>query len=103
MQPETRFALVGRERVAYQVVGEGTVDVVFTSGSYGNVDLEWDDPSLARFLRCLASFARLIRFDRRGTGSSDRFPGEELPPWESYAEEVEAVMGAVGSKRAAIM
>jgi class 3 adenylate cyclase/pimeloyl-ACP methyl ester carboxylesterase len=103
MQPETRYALVGSERVAYQVVGEGATDLVFTSGSYANVDLEWDDPSIARFLRRLASFTRLIRFDRRGTGSSDRFPGEELPPWESYVEEVEAVMGAVGSKRVAII
>jgi class 3 adenylate cyclase/pimeloyl-ACP methyl ester carboxylesterase len=103
MQPETRYALVGRERVAYQVVGKAPIDLVFTSGSYGHVDLEWDDPSIARFLRRLASFTRLIRFDRRGTGSSDRFPGEQLPPWESYVEEVEAVMEAVGSERAAIM
>src|SRR6266568_4781032 len=103
MQPETRYALVGRERVAYQVVGEGAIDLVFTSGSYANVDLEWDDPSTARFLRRLASFTRLIRFDRRGTGSSDRLPAGKLPPWESYIEEVEAVMEAVGSKRVAIM
>ena len=103
MEPETRYALVGNERVAYQVVGDGPIDLVFTSGSYGNVDLEWDDPSIARFLRRLASFTRLIRFDRRGTGSSDRPPGEESPPWESYMDEVEAVMAAVGSERAAIM
>jgi class 3 adenylate cyclase/pimeloyl-ACP methyl ester carboxylesterase len=103
MQPETRYALVGGGRVAYQVVGESATDLVFTSGSYANVDLEWDDPSTARFLRRLASFTRLIRFDRRGTGSSDRFPGEQLPPWESYVEEVEAVMGEIGSKRVAIM
>jgi class 3 adenylate cyclase/pimeloyl-ACP methyl ester carboxylesterase len=99
---DTRFARVGRERVAYQVVGDAPTDLVFTSGSYANVDLDWDDPSTARFLRRLASFTRLIRFDRRGTGSSDRFLGEELPPWESYVEEVEAVMAAVGSARAAI-
>ena len=70
MQPETRYALVGSERVAYQVVGQGATDLVFTSGSYANVDLEWDDPSIARFLHRLASFTRLIRFDRRGTAGS---------------------------------
>jgi class 3 adenylate cyclase len=65
------------------------------------VDVAWEDPGVARFLRALASFSRVILFDRRGSGASDPLPADPLPPWESYAEELDAVMDAVGSERAA--
>jgi class 3 adenylate cyclase len=79
------------------------MDLVFTPGSFGNVDVVWEDPGAALFLNRLASFTRLIRFDRRGTSASDPLPVNALPHWESYADEVVAVMDAVGSERAAIM
>jgi class 3 adenylate cyclase len=103
MDPETRYARLGDARIAYQVMGEGPPDVVVSAGTYGNIDLDWEDPLAARMYRRIAAFSRLIRFDRRGSGSSDPLPLDALPPWEAYMEEVEAVMDAVGSERAAIM
>src|SRR5262245_61040255 len=85
MQPETRYARLGSERIAYQVLGEGPRDLVLTTGSFSNGDVEWEDATLARLLMRLASFARVIRFDRRGTGASDPVAIQALPPWESYA------------------
>ena len=102
MQPETRYARLGEDRVAYQVLGEGP-DLVLTMGAFGHVDLQWDEPGSALFLRRLASFSRLICFDRRGTGASDPLPEDLPPPWEAYADEVTAVMDAAGSRRAALM
>ena len=102
MQPETRYARLGEDRLAYQVLGEGP-DLVLTMGAFGHVDLKWEDPGVALFLRRLASFSRLIFFDRRGTGASDPLPEKMPPPWEAYADEVAAVMDAVGSRRAALM
>ena len=95
MQPETRYARLGEDRLAYQVLGEGP-DLVLTMGAFGHVDLMWEDPGIALFLRRLASFSRLILFDRRGTGASDPLPEPMPPPWEAYADEVTAVMDAVG-------
>jgi class 3 adenylate cyclase len=103
MDPETRYARLGDARIAYQVMGEGPPDLVVSAGTYGNIDLDWEDPLAARMYRRIAAFSRLIRFDRRGSGSSDPLPLDALPPWEAYMEEVEAVMDAVGSERAAIM
>ena len=102
MQPETRYARLGEDRLAYQVLGEGP-DLVLTMGAFGHVDLMWEDPGVALFLRRLASFSRLIYFDRRGTGASDPLPEKMPPPWEAYADEVTAVMDAVGSREAALM
>jgi class 3 adenylate cyclase len=93
---------LGEDRLAYQVLGEGP-DLVLTMGAFGHVDLMWEDPGVALFLRRLASFSRLIYFDRRGTGASDPLPEKMPPPWEAYADEVTAVMDAVGSRRAALM
>ncbi|MET0229030.1 MAG: adenylate/guanylate cyclase domain-containing protein [Actinomycetes bacterium] len=93
---------MGEDRLAYQVLGEGP-DLVLTMGAFGHVDLMWEDPGVALFLRRLASFSRLIYFDRRGTGASDPLPEKMPPPWEAYADEVTAVMDAVGSRRAALM
>jgi class 3 adenylate cyclase len=102
VQPETTYAPLGEDRVAYQVLGEGP-DLVLTMGAFGHVDLLWEDPGVALFLRRLASFSRLISFDRRGTGASDPYPESVPPPWEAYADEVAAVMDAAGSRQAALM
>jgi pimeloyl-ACP methyl ester carboxylesterase len=103
MLPQTRYARLRSERIAYQVLGEGPRDLVLTTGSFSNGEIEWEDPTMARLLMRLASFARVIRFDRRGTGTSDPVPIQALPPWESYVEELVAVMDAVGSEVATVM
>jgi class 3 adenylate cyclase len=103
VQPETKYARLGDDRIAYQVLGAGPPDLVLTMGAFGHVDLQWEDPGIALFLRRLASFSRLIAFDRRGTGASDPLPDDTPPPWEAYADEVTAVMDAVGSRQAALM
>jgi class 3 adenylate cyclase len=102
-QPETRYARLHGDRIAYQVLGQGPPDLVFTMGSFSHVDVAWEDPQIALFLRRLASFSRLLRFDRRGTGASDPLPPDPLPPWEAYAEELDAVMDAAGMERAALL
>jgi class 3 adenylate cyclase len=101
--PETRYAQVGPDRLAYQVLGQGPPDLVFTMGPFGHVDIVWEDPQMALFLRRLASFSRLLRFDRRGTGASDPLPQNPLPPWEAYTQELTAVMDAAGSERAVLL
>ena len=103
MQPETTYAWLGRDRIAYQAFGQGPPDLVMTGASLGHLDITWEDPGLALFLRSLASFSRLILFNRRGTGASDPLPPDPLPPWESYGEELAAVLDAVGSQRTAIL
>jgi pimeloyl-ACP methyl ester carboxylesterase len=102
-QPETRFALSGDAHIAYQVVGSGPLDVVYVPGWVSNVALNWQEPSYARFLERLASFARLILFDKRGTGLSDRVPEREMPTLEQRMDDVRAVLDAVGSERAALL
>jgi class 3 adenylate cyclase len=103
VQPETKYAWLGDDRIAYQVLGHGPPDLVMTRGGYGHLDIAWEDPGFALFFRSLASFSRLILFDRRGMGASDPLPQAPLPPSESYAEELTAVLDAVGSERAAIL
>ena len=103
VERSTGYARLGSDRIAYEVVGSGPVDLVLTAGSFGAFDTDWEDPAAELFLRRLASFVRLIRFDRRGSGGSDRIPLDALPPWESFVEELECVMETVGSERAAIM
>ncbi len=100
VEPETRYARLGDERIAYQVSGDGPPDLVLTAGTFGSIDLEFQDPLVARMYRRLGRFCRLIRFDRRGSGASDPLP---LPQPESYLQEILTVMDAVGSRRAAIM
>ena len=99
--PETRYAkTVDGVHIAYQVVGEGPIDLVFVSGWISNVDLNWMFPDYARFLRRLASFSRLIIFDKRGVGLSDRVPDKELPDLETRMDDLVAVMDAAGSRQA---
>src|SRR5919198_2215776 len=98
-RPDTRYAKSGDVSIAYQVVGGGPIDLVLVPGFVSHLDVDWDDPRHAHFLRRLASFSRLIRFDKRGTGLSDR-PGG-LPDLETREGDVRAVMDAAGSGRAA--
>jgi pimeloyl-ACP methyl ester carboxylesterase len=98
--PETRYAKSGDLNIAYQVVGDGPLDLVLVPGFVSHLDNDWEEPRSAHLLQRLASFSRLIRFDKRGTGLSDRPPG--LPDLETRMDDVRAVMDAVGSKRAAL-
>jgi class 3 adenylate cyclase len=100
--PETKYAKSGDIHIAYQVVGDGPVDLVFIPGWFSHQDLQWEDPAKARFLRRLAAFARLILFDKRGVGLSDRVPPDQLPILEERIDDVRAVLDAVGSERAAL-
>jgi class 3 adenylate cyclase len=101
--PETRYARLQGDRIAYQVLGDGPPDLVLTPGSFGHLDIAWEDPGISLFFRTLASFCRLIVFDRRGTGLSDPLPPDPLPPWESYAQDLAAVLDEVGAERAALL
>jgi pimeloyl-ACP methyl ester carboxylesterase len=100
MQPETRYAHSGGVNIAYQILGEGPRDLVYVPGWVSNIELSWEEPALARFLRRLASFSRLILFDKRGTGLSDRVA--DMPSLEVRMDDVRAVMDAVGSEQAAL-
>lgn len=98
--PETRYAQSGDVTIGYQVVGDGPFDLVFVPGWVSHVEYAWEEPRLARFYRRLASFSRLILFDKRGTGLSDRVAA--LPTLEERMDDVRAVMDAAGSDRAAL-
>lgn len=95
--PQTRYAQVDGLHIAYQVVGDGATDLVHIPGFVSNVELAWEEPLFARFLERLASFSRLILFDKRGTGMSDRVPGAQLPTLEQRLDDLTAVLNAVGS------
>jgi pimeloyl-ACP methyl ester carboxylesterase/DNA-binding winged helix-turn-helix (wHTH) protein/class 3 adenylate cyclase len=101
--PETRYATSGDINIAYQVIGHAPLDLVFVMGWVSHLEYFWEEPSFARFLTRLASFSRLILFDKRGTGLSDRVPNNELPTLEQRMDDVRAVMDAVGSERAALI
>ena len=102
VQPTTRYARSGSVSIAYQVVGDGPRDLVFVGGWVSHLESGWDEPLLARFRRRLASFSRLILFDKRGTGMSDRVPDANLPTLEQRMDDVRAVIDAAGSERAAL-
>jgi pimeloyl-ACP methyl ester carboxylesterase len=100
-RPETRYARSGELLIAYQVTGEGNpVDLVHAIGSVSHLELFWDLPGATDMIERLSSFARLIRFDKRGTGMSDRPPGPAT--LEERTDDIRAVMDAVGSERAFI-
>ncbi len=101
-QPETMYARSGDVNIAYQVIGDAPLDLVFVMGWVSHLEYFWREPSFARFLLRLASFSRLILFDKRGTGLSDRVPVNELPTLEQRMDDVRAVMAAAGSERAAL-
>jgi pimeloyl-ACP methyl ester carboxylesterase len=101
MRPETSYAQSGDVNIAYQVVGRGPRDLVFVPGWVSNVELFWEEPTMVRFIERLASFSRLILFDKRGTGLSDRVV--DIPDLETRMDDLRAVMDAVGSARAALL
>jgi class 3 adenylate cyclase len=100
--PETRYARAGDSHVAYQFTGDGAVDLLFVPEWTGHVEFQWEDPACKRFLDRLSSFARLVLFDKRGTGLSDPVPGE-LGGIEPWMDDVVAVLDTVGAERAALM
>jgi pimeloyl-ACP methyl ester carboxylesterase len=101
MQPKTQYAKSGDLNIAYQVVGEGPIDLVFTFGWASHLDFQWTDPTFTRFLRRLARFARVIVFDKRGVGLSDPVP--RPPTIEERMDDIRAVMDAAGSQSAALI
>jgi pimeloyl-ACP methyl ester carboxylesterase/DNA-binding winged helix-turn-helix (wHTH) protein/class 3 adenylate cyclase len=104
IRPQTQYAVSdGDVNIAYQVVGDGPIDLVFVMGWVSHLEYFWQEPSFARFLLRLASFSRLILFDKRGTGLSDQVALTDLPTLEQRMTDVQAVMNAVGSERAALL
>ncbi len=103
MRPTTRYAKSGDYSIAYQIIGDAPLDLILVPGFVSHVEHAWEDPDFARFLGRLASFSRLILFDKRGTGLSDRVPVQMLPTLEERMDDVRAVMDAAGSARAALL
>jgi pimeloyl-ACP methyl ester carboxylesterase len=101
MRTSTRYARSGELNIAYQVVGDGPFDVIYVPGWVSNLDYSWEFPQIAHVFERLGAFARLIIFDKRGTGLSDRNVG--YPTLEERMQDVQAVMDAAGSRRAALM
>jgi class 3 adenylate cyclase len=99
-RPPTRYARSGDAQIAYQVLGDGPLDLVLVGGPASHLDLQWDDPETARTYERLASFSRLIRFDRRGTGLSDPLNGR--PMLDQQMDDLHAVLEAVGAERVAL-
>jgi class 3 adenylate cyclase len=98
---EVRFARSGEVNVAYRVVGDGPTDLVYAQGSYTHLDVYWELPAFRHYCERLAEFSRLILFDKRGYGMSDRVPGATT--LEERMDDIRAIMDAVGSERAAII
>jgi pimeloyl-ACP methyl ester carboxylesterase len=101
--PPVHYALSGNVNIAYQVVGSGPIDLVFVMGWVSHLEYFWKEPRFARFLTRLGSMARLILFDKRGTGRSDPVPVSQLPTLDERLDDVRAVMAAAGSERAVLM
>jgi pimeloyl-ACP methyl ester carboxylesterase/DNA-binding winged helix-turn-helix (wHTH) protein len=102
-RPRVSYATSGQVNIAYEVIGEGPVDLVFVMGWVSHLEYFWAEPSFARFLERLSGMARLILFDKRGTGLSDRVSNTELPTLEQRMDDVRAVMEAAGSERAVLL
>src|SRR5579864_4004635 len=98
--PETKYAKSGPVHVAYQVFGKGSLDLVLVPGWVSHIEYAWEDPSYVHFLERLASFARVLWFDKRGTGLSDRVRG--VPTLEQRVDDVRAVMDAAGFSKASL-
>lgn len=103
MEPVRGYARLGGQRIYYQTIGEGPPDIVVNTGSWGAIDVEWEDPGVRLFHQKAAEMGRVIEFDRRGAGASDPLPLDALPPWESFVDELECVMDHVGSEKATIL
>jgi pimeloyl-ACP methyl ester carboxylesterase len=103
LRPDIRYARVGHEHVAYQVIGDGPIDVVLVPAWFSNIEAMWELRPLARFVERLAAFARVMVFDRRGTGLSDPAPTPGAPFFEQSTDDLVAVLDAVDSQRAAVI
>lgn len=103
MQPPTRYARTEEGSIAFQAFGDGPLDLVFITNWVTNVEVMWEEPSLARFFERLAGFARVLVFDKRGTGVSDPVPIAALPTLELWMDDARVVMDAVGIERAAVI
>jgi class 3 adenylate cyclase len=101
--PDTRYVAVGEADVAYQVAGEGPIDLLYCYGLGSHIEMFWDSPGPAELLPRLASFSRLILFDRRGTGASDGVSRNAIPTWEQWTEDIQAVLLAAESRSTAIL
>ena len=101
MLPATKYAQSGDIFIAYQVSGNGPIDIVFAPGFISHLEHMWEDTRHARFFHGLESFARLIRFDKRGTGLSDRSVG--FPTLDERIDDIRVVMEAAGSNRAVLL
>ena len=101
--PETRYVAVGDASVAYQVVGDGPIDLLYCFGLGSHIEVAWDLPRNVEFLTRLAAFSRITFFDRRGTGASDGVSFKAMPTWEEWTEDIVAVLDATSSKRTAIL
>ena len=99
--PDIRYTQSGDVSIAYAINGEGPIDVVFVHGYMSNLEVEWEDPGHVAFFTKLASAGRLIRFDRRGSGLSDRV--RDVPTLEARMDDLRAVMDAAGSPRAVVV
>jgi class 3 adenylate cyclase/pimeloyl-ACP methyl ester carboxylesterase len=102
MTPETRYAKSGDIHVAYQVTGDGPVDIVFAAEFWHTIEAQWDLPELASFLERLSSLGRLISFDQRGSGISDPVALDELTPLDLWMDDIAVVMDEVGSESAVL-
>jgi pimeloyl-ACP methyl ester carboxylesterase len=102
-RPQTRYTRSGDYHIVYQVLGEGPVDLVYIPGWVSHLDLYWEEPSVTYFFQRLASFSRLIVFDKRGIGLSDPVALSAMPTMEERMDDVRAVLDAVGSGRAAVL
>lgn len=100
--PETHYATSGDLRIAYQAFGDGP-DLVWVPGWVSQLDLYWEEPALARFLRRLATFARVVVFDRRGIGLSDRVSLGSVPTLEHRMDDIRAVLDDLGARRVAVL
>ena len=104
MLPETRYVKASDGvSIAYQVFGDGPRDLVWVPGWISHLEVAWEEPTLARFFERLGSFCRLILFDKRGTGLSDRVAESDLPTLETRMGDVLAVCDAIGSERTALL
>jgi pimeloyl-ACP methyl ester carboxylesterase len=102
-KPETRYAKSGSVHIAYQVIGDGPLDIVFVPGWVSHLEMNWEMPALAQFLNRLASFSRVIIFDKRGTGLSDAVQVAQLPSLEQRMDDVRAVMDEARVERATLI
>ncbi len=100
MGPETHYAKSGDLHVAYQVFGDGPVDLIYAPGFISHLEIYWEEPTIARWLERLGSFCRVVMFDKRGTGMSDRV--RDLPSMDDRMDDVRMVMDAVGIEKAAV-